>query len=592
MRRFFAIVLALIIITATVLPLSATEPSDARLAQVTAAVRNAVGKDTPGAAVVLLEGDTRLLFEGYGYADIEARSLITVESSFELGEISSLFVALAVQELVDRQMLELDRDIAYYLPGDLTKKLDLSYALTLNDLLSGRSGFSDRYVDLRYEDASLVFETLEEALLAKVPEQTRKPGISYAYSAFGITLAAYVVECVSGSDYQTFVTENILTPLGMTHTVLAPHRITPEAMTSGHVDKGEGSFALASEMGRTYSALWPADGAVSNAVDLALLLRHLMERDGAQAVLSAFENGVFQTGMAGLCVSGAARAITASTAHFTASLCFDTASGRAAVVLCNTASSVLTEVAYDYCNFVKGVSGLGVDGELPDPSQFEGEYVLLSKMSADIYGRETQNVTAGVEEDGTLLFGTWKLVQIAPGIFAHVDAPEIAVLQFLMDIEGEVSGVMTADGAQYRLADFAEEELVSDALFILLIVGAAYLLLSGIFAFLDALISRAREVERPRAWRFTIPWMFAAMNAIVVILQVLVCRSFGGATIASFQTAVNTVALVATIGGTCTAAYALLTGFTVQGMTWRVARNGIIYVLFLMLSGYWGLSLL
>lgn len=592
MRRFFAIVLALIIITATVLPLSATEPGDARIAQVTAAVHSAVGKDTSGAAVVLLEGDTRLLFEGYGYADIEARSLITVESSFELGELSSLFVALAAQELVDRQMLELDRDIAYYLPADLMKDLDLSYVLTMNDLLSGRSGFSDRYVDLRYEDASLVFETLEEALLAKVPEQTRKPGISYAYSKFGITLAAYVVECVSGSDYQTFVTENILAPLGMTHTVLAPHSTTPEAMTSGHVDKGEGSFAVAAKKGRTYSALWPADGAVSNVVDLSLLLRRLLERTDAQAVCSAFENGVFKTGMAGLGVSGTARGMTASTAHFSASLCFDTASGRAAVVLCNTANSSLTDAALSYCGFVEGVVGLGADGELPDPSQFEGEYVLLSKMSADLYGHEIKNVTVSTEEDGTLLFGEWRLVQIAPGIFAHADAPEIAVLQFLMDIEGEVSGVMTADGEQYRLADLWEGDLASSALMLLLIVGAAYLLLGGIFAFLDALISRAREVERPRAWRFTIPWMFAAVNALIVLIQVLVCRLCGGATIASFQTAVNTVALVATIGGTCGSAYALLTGFTVQGMTWRVARNGIIYVLFLMLSGYWGLSLL
>ena len=422
MRRFFCIVVAFFLITALLVPVAAAQPQHTGIARVTQAVQSSVGVDTPGAAVVLLENGTRLLYEGYGYADITARTLVTAESLFELGELSSLFVALAVQRLVDAQALELDRDIAYYLPADFSKKLDLAHPITLNDLLSGHASFADRYFDLRYESPSLVFDTLEEALLADVPAQTDAVGTFYAYSRFGITLAAFVVECVSGMDYATYVEEQILHPLGMTHTVLAPHREQAEKMASGHAAKGEGSFAVAAESGRTYSALWPADGALSNVADLSLLLQELLKGGaGAQILLPAFENGVFQTGMAGLGVSGAVRAITAHTPHFSASLCLDFGSARAALVLCDNNSSALLSASYKFCGFLEGMAGLDTDSMLPDPAQYEGEYILRTKENGVLSARTVKNMRVSMDSAGMLFFGDRRLVQIAPGMEENKD---------------------------------------------------------------------------------------------------------------------------------------------------------------------------
>ena len=276
MKRLFCAVLALLLMGAMCLPLMAAEPQHAGIARVTQSVHASVGADTPGAAVVLFENGDRILYEGYGYSDITARTLVTAETRFELGELSALFVALSAQKLVQEGKLELDRDVAYYLPGDFMKKLKLTHEITLQDLLAGRAGFADRYFDLRYENPSLVFEGLEEALLADVPAQVEVPGASYRFSRFGLTLAAFVVECVAQTDYATFVSEQILQPLGLTHTVLAPHTQEAQTMAAGHVNKGNGSFATAKDAGRTYSALWPADGAISSAADLSLLISSLL----------------------------------------------------------------------------------------------------------------------------------------------------------------------------------------------------------------------------------------------------------------------------------------------------------------------------
>ena len=594
MKRFICAFAAFLLILVFLVPVSATAPQHAGIARVTSAVHACVGADTPGAALILFENGTRILYEGYGYADISARTLVTAQSSFELGELSSLFVALAVQKLADAGALELDRDIAYYLSGDFMEKLDLAHPLTLNDLLLGRTGFADRYFDLRYTTPSLVFDTLEQALLADVPAQSDTAGNRYTYSRFGITLAAFVVESVSGTDYATYVNEQILTPLGMTNTVLAPHEQEADKMVAGHTVKGEGSFAVVKNAGRSYSALWPADGAISNIADLSLLLQFLLEDAVGERIRApALENGIFQLGAAGLAVNGSMRAMRASTGHFSASLAIDLETASAALVLCNTNTTALLSAPYEYCGFLVGETGLNTSVVLSDLENFEGEYILRSKMGGMLLSREVKNIRVRVDDDtGTLLFGDKALVQIAPGIFAETDTRNVAVLQFQTDVEGEVTGLITATGESYRTAKWYEKNFIVSALFAVLMVGAIYFLLGGALALGDALLSRARGERHPRAWRFTLPWVFGGMNGLGALLQVWVCARFGGATIASFLAACATVSLLFVIAAVCGFVYALFTGFTVRHMTVRVARSAAIYLLFMLVCGYWGVIVL
>ncbi len=597
MKRLCVCLLVLLLCTGLCMPAFAV-PQNAMLHTATDAAKNAVGKDTPGAAVAVFEGGVRTLFEGYGYADITARTLVTAQTSFELGELSAIFVALAVQKLIEEGKAELDRDIAYYLPADFTKKLSLSHVITLRDLLTGGAGFAARKTDLRYDRASLCFDSLQEALLADVPAQINPPSRYHVPNAFELALAAFIVECIAGQPYADFVGEQILAPLGMENTVIDPRADTAiEAPATGHIATEEGVFATAAQQGRTYAALWPADGAISNLADLSLLLEFLLNDNVGAEVLSpaarnavcaiVAENGIFQTGAAGLAVSGTARGLRAETPYFSAALCFDRASGKGAVVLCNVSDSALLALPDTLCGLSRGVL-TPTDGKLYDAEIFEGQYLPVYAVRGSLIGRDERNLHVTLDEDGTLLLDGKRLVQIAPAIFADADKQDgRALVQFVLTVEGEVSELYTADGTCYRPAGFFEWDGVQTALFALLIVGALYFLAAGVIALIDAFLSRTNDEKRPRAWRFTLPWVLAALHALLTLLQ-----AFAGAGVASFYTATSVVALLCTIGATVGFVYALLTAFTKRGMTARVARSALLYVVFLLLSAYFGVILL
>ena len=603
MRKTLKKSLALLLCVVLALPLAAATPQNENIAATVGAVQTAVGKDAPGAAILIFEQGERILFEGYGYADMDDRTLVTVETSFELGRLSSLFVALAAQKLAQESKLDLEKDIAYYLPAEFASELDLTYTVCVKDLLYGCAGFADRYYDLRYVDGDLCFDNLEEALLADVPAQLAAPGSYYTYSAFGIGLAAFVVECAAGQPYATYVTEQILQPLGMNSTYLQPSEDTEIlAPAAGHICTQEGVFQTAEEKGRTWSALWPADGAISNAADLSLLLQFLLRDEvGAQilspdvklaALESVCQNGVFQTGFAGLAVSGSARGMQSKTENFSASLCFDRATGKAALVLCNVADSALLQMPFALCQFQSGVSVTPDARELPELSLFDGDYLPAGATSGSLWMREVNAISFDTEE-GALVFGEKRLVQIARGVFADAEgAGDVAVLQFLLSVEGEVLYVIDAQGNAYRPASFWEGDSVEQVLYFLLMVGAFYFFAAGVLAVGDAVSTRARENATPRPLRLTVPWAMAALHAIVVLLQLLVGTSFGAATIGSFFTA---AAVVGALLSGCAAmlfVFALISAFTTRGMTARVARSAIIYVFFMILCGYWGVIIL
>jgi CubicO group peptidase (beta-lactamase class C family) len=65
----------------------------------------------PGAVVVVVTRDAELFAKGYGCADIEAGRPFTADATLvRPGSISKLFTGIAVMQLVDAGILDLDRD--------------------------------------------------------------------------------------------------------------------------------------------------------------------------------------------------------------------------------------------------------------------------------------------------------------------------------------------------------------------------------------------------------------------------------------------------------------------------------------------------
>jgi CubicO group peptidase (beta-lactamase class C family) len=101
-----------------------------------------------------------------------------------------------------------------------------------------------------------------------------QPGVAWAYSNTNYALLGYVVEKAAGVPYTQFVTDRILKPLGMTHTLFVnPYLIIPRRAHGFMIDQGHAIRAPYSGRGIT------SDGSLASTVaDLAKWDQTLRER--------------------------------------------------------------------------------------------------------------------------------------------------------------------------------------------------------------------------------------------------------------------------------------------------------------------------
>ncbi len=174
---------------------------------------------TAGMAVAVFDNADELLKKYYGNVDVENQIAVTQDSVFEWGSTTKLLVWVSVMQLYEQGKLELDSDIRNYLPEGFLTNLSYDTPLTMLNLMNHNAGFQECYVDLMVTDAEYI-TSLEEALRKHKPAQIYEPGTVTAYSNWGVALAGYIVERVSGMSFSEYVHENIFEPLQMEHSAV------------------------------------------------------------------------------------------------------------------------------------------------------------------------------------------------------------------------------------------------------------------------------------------------------------------------------------------------------------------------------------
>jgi CubicO group peptidase (beta-lactamase class C family) len=175
----------------------------------------------PSEAVAVVRNGHIVLAKGYGYADPEKRTAVDPDRTlFRIGSVSKLFVWTAIMQLVEQGELDLNADVNTYLAGvgDSRIQVPATYPepITLAHLLTHTSGFEkmDWYGIFPSQEGWI---PLEEYLAARMPERVYPPGQFHVYSNYGTSLAAYIVEQVSGMPFEDYVERFIYEPLGMNH---------------------------------------------------------------------------------------------------------------------------------------------------------------------------------------------------------------------------------------------------------------------------------------------------------------------------------------------------------------------------------------
>ena len=169
-----------------------------------------------GIMAVLVKDGQMLFQKGYGYSDLERQSPVDpAKTLFRIGSVTKLFTWTAILQLYEQGKLDLDADINRYLDFQIPDTF--SEPITLKHLISHTAGFEQR----AYEALTLTSNQtppLGKFLATHLPARVYPPGQVSVYSDYGVDLAGYILERVSGMPYADYIEANILAPLQMTHT--------------------------------------------------------------------------------------------------------------------------------------------------------------------------------------------------------------------------------------------------------------------------------------------------------------------------------------------------------------------------------------
>ncbi|MBR2548587.1 MAG: serine hydrolase [Clostridiales bacterium] len=179
-------------------------------------------KDTAAGAMVGVFDKDGVLFKGYyGYSDIANGTKVDENTVIDWGSSTKTMVWVSVMQLWEQGKIDLEKDIREYLPDCFLTNLKYDKPVRMIDLMNHRAGFQEYYVDM-FLPANMNAYTLEEALKLEQPAQIFEPDTITAYSNWGVALAGYIVERVSGESFADYVHHHIFEPLDMNDSALAP----------------------------------------------------------------------------------------------------------------------------------------------------------------------------------------------------------------------------------------------------------------------------------------------------------------------------------------------------------------------------------
>lgn len=229
-----------------------------------------------GAVVAVVQGGEPVFMQGYGYANVEQHIPMDAERSIvHIGSAGKTFTAVAVMQLVDQGLIDLDADVNTYLDFEIPA----TYAepITIRHLLTHTAGFEAHDLNVIVVDPGAV-PSSREFLVRNLPERISPPGEVVGYSNYGLALLGYVVERVSSEPLALYLDRHILEPLEMAHSS-AQMRL-PEALAA---DMAVG-YANGQPQPAEYIAAYGAAPVRATAADMArYLIANLQQGQAGQA---------------------------------------------------------------------------------------------------------------------------------------------------------------------------------------------------------------------------------------------------------------------------------------------------------------------
>jgi len=186
-------------------------------------------------------------FDSYGYANLEEEKLLDEESIFRIFSMTKPIVSVALMQLYEQGKFKLQDPLYQFIPEfkEMYIHSDSGHIKAKNpiriiDLLRHTSGFTygrsrNPQLNQLYAKANLHSSATNKEFVLKLSKLPLRfePGTDWRYG-YSTNICGYLIEVLSGEDLNTYLEDNILTPLAMndTHFQVPPEKI--ERFTVGY----------------------------------------------------------------------------------------------------------------------------------------------------------------------------------------------------------------------------------------------------------------------------------------------------------------------------------------------------------------------
>lgn len=197
-----------------------------------AAMRASVAEQNlPGVSVAVGIGSDLVWSEGFGWADLDKKTPMTPETRMRIGTLSTALTSAAAGLLIEKQALELDKQIQAYVP----EYPKTQYPVTVRHLMAHTAGIRNDGGD-EGELFGKVCERPAEGVQQVSSDELRfEPGTQYRFSNYSWIAVSAAIEAAANEPFLVFMQKQIFEPLRMDDTM-------PDSLTETIQDRATDYF--------------------------------------------------------------------------------------------------------------------------------------------------------------------------------------------------------------------------------------------------------------------------------------------------------------------------------------------------------------
>ncbi|MDP9181695.1 MAG: serine hydrolase, partial [Actinomycetota bacterium] len=208
-----------------------------------------------------------VLCEGFGLRDVENVEPVTADTHFPIASDSKAFTAALLCQLADQGRVNLDEPVREVIPWFQMHDPHATALVSARDLLSHRTGLP-RHDFIWYGESDISNETVARAL--RHLEANKPLRQTWQYNNLCYLTAGYLTEVVTGKSWDDALHDQLLSPLGMSATVVNPHDAAVKELAQPYKTvQGSPELQLIPDKNEA----GPAGGIVSTAHDMTRWLQ-------------------------------------------------------------------------------------------------------------------------------------------------------------------------------------------------------------------------------------------------------------------------------------------------------------------------------